>query len=123
MFDPCDPLGVQLLTRLRVSLNHLREHKFRHGFNDVVNPFCPCNNEIESVSHYYLRCHNNSIQRLDLMNELSNLDPRILQLDSNSLTSLLLYGSKLFTDNMNSKIIALSIEFIKKTKRFEGSLF
>ena len=57
------------------------------------------------------------------MNELSNLDPRILQLDSNSLTSLLLYGSKLFTDNMNSKIIALSIEFIKKTKRFEGPLF
>ena len=79
LFDACDPLGVQLLTRLRVGLSHLREHKFRHGFNDVVNPFCPCNNEIESVSHYYLRCHNNSIQRLDLMNELSNLDPRILQ--------------------------------------------
>ena len=54
IFDACDPLGIQLLTRLRVGLSHLREHKFRHGFNDAIDLFCPCNREIESVSHFFL---------------------------------------------------------------------
>ena len=97
--------------------------KFQHGFNDTINPFCTCNVEVESISHYYLRCQNYINQRYDLMNELSNIDPRILQLDSNSLISLLLYGNKSYTDNLNSKIIKLSLIFIKSSKRFEGPLF
>mgnify|MGYP001793457675 FL=1 len=39
IFDACDPLGVQLLTRLRVGLSHLRDHKFKHNFNDTIDPF------------------------------------------------------------------------------------
>ena len=27
-----DPVGLKLLTRLRVNLSHLNEHKFRHNF-------------------------------------------------------------------------------------------
>ena len=123
IFGIFDPLGIKLLTRLRVGLSHLQEHKFQHGFNDTINPFCTCNVEVESISHYYLRCQNYINQRYDLMNELSNIDPRILQLDSNSLISLLLYGNKSYTDNLNSKIIKLSLIFIKSSKRFEGPFF
>ena len=32
--------GVKLLTRLRVGLMHLREHKFKHDFQDTLNPIC-----------------------------------------------------------------------------------
>ena len=32
--------GVKLLTRLRLGLMHLREHKFKHGFQDTLNPIC-----------------------------------------------------------------------------------
>ena len=39
LFSICDPLGVKLLTRLRLQFSHLNEHKFRHGFNDTVDPF------------------------------------------------------------------------------------
>ena len=56
IFDACDPHGIKLLTRLRVGLSHLRDHKFRHGFDDSIDPFCPCNREIETVSHFFLRC-------------------------------------------------------------------
>ena len=35
LFDACDPLGIKLLTRLRVGLSHLRDHKFKHGFRDT----------------------------------------------------------------------------------------
>ena len=29
---------LQLLTRLRLGLSHLREHKFKHNFQDTLNP-------------------------------------------------------------------------------------
>ena len=40
LFDACDPHGLKLLTRLRVGLNHLREHKLNHGINDTIDQFC-----------------------------------------------------------------------------------
>ena len=30
-----DPVGVKLLTRLRLQLSHPNEHKFRHDFSPV----------------------------------------------------------------------------------------
>ena len=36
------PRGLKLLTRLWLGLSHLREHKFRHNFNDTIDPFCLC---------------------------------------------------------------------------------
>ena len=35
-----NPKGVKLLTRLRLVLSHLWEHKFKHGFLDSLNPIC-----------------------------------------------------------------------------------
>ena len=37
-----DPVGIKYLTRLRLGLSHLNEHKFRHNFQDYVNPLCFC---------------------------------------------------------------------------------
>ena len=51
-----DHIGLKLLTRLRVNLSHLRQHKFRHNFLDTLNPLCSCSLEVESTSHYLLRC-------------------------------------------------------------------
>ena len=51
-----DPVGLKLLTRLRVNLSHLNEHKFRHNFQDSLNPLCSCSLEPESITHYLLHC-------------------------------------------------------------------
>ena len=32
-----DPLGIKLLTRLRLGLSYLSEHKFRHKFADSID--------------------------------------------------------------------------------------
>ena len=34
LFSIHDPVGVKLLTRLRLQFSHLNEHKFRHNFKD-----------------------------------------------------------------------------------------
>ena len=48
-------MGFTLLTRLRVGFSHLREHKFRHGFADTIDPFCSCRaNSIENCEHYLI---------------------------------------------------------------------
>ena len=48
VFNHHNPIGVTLLTRLRLGLSHLREHKFKHSFQDSLNPICSCGNDIET---------------------------------------------------------------------------
>ena len=51
-----DSHGLKLLTRLRDCLSHLREHKFEHNFNDIIDPVFFCRtNSIESVEHFRLQ--------------------------------------------------------------------
>ena len=57
------PHGIKRLTRLRVGLTHLREHKFRHNFQDFLDPFCNCSQHIESTIYFFLQCSNYSNQR------------------------------------------------------------
>ena len=118
IFDICDNEGIKLLTRLRLGLSHLNKHKFNHGFLDTVNPMCSCNTEDETVTHYLLRCPNYTQQRMHLMNKITELNPNLLVENHNVLSSILLYGSKQFDNQMNSKIINLTIEYIHTSERF-----
>ena len=40
IFNIFDPEGLKLLTPLCLSFNHLNEHRFRHNFQDCLNPLC-----------------------------------------------------------------------------------
>ena len=48
--------GIQLLTRVRLGLSHLREHKFKHNFQDTINPTWNYGEGIETSCHYLLHC-------------------------------------------------------------------
>ena len=56
--DGYNPYGIKLLTRLRVGLSHLREHKFRHIFQDSLDPFFHCGPHIETTIHFFLHRSN-----------------------------------------------------------------
>ena len=119
-----DHRGFILLTRLRVGFSHLREHKFRHGFQDTLDPFCSCRtNSIETTEHYLLHCSNYTNQRLTLMNGLQQHNIDVLHLSPSVLCKLLLYGDPNFTDISNYRLLKISIEFILGTNRFSGPLF
>ena len=62
-FNVHNPHGIKLLTRLRVGLSHLREHKFRQNFQDFLDPFCNCSQHVEITIHFFLHCSNYSNQR------------------------------------------------------------
>ena len=121
VFNVADIYGIKLLTRLRVGLSHLREHKFRHNFQDIINLLCSCSLEIESTTLFFLSCQNLITPRTSLVNELRKVDSNILNLDEISLTNLLLYSDNKYENKVNKKILA-SINFILSTKRFQGPL-
>ena len=51
VFNCHSPKGVKLLTRLRLGLSHLREYKFKHSFQDSLNPICSSGNNIETCGN------------------------------------------------------------------------
>ena len=72
-----NPKGVKLLTRLRLDLSHLREHKFQHGFLNSLNPICSCGQDTETSTHFFLHCFNYSNERLTFVNIIRKTDRNI----------------------------------------------
>ena len=57
IFNLHNPNGITYLTRLRVALSHLREHKFSHNFDDTPSSICSCElNQTENIENYLLFC-------------------------------------------------------------------
>ena len=123
VFEIHDNKGVKLLTCLRLDFSHLNEHKFRHNFNDIINPKCFCGKELETTLHYLLRCNIYSIYRLQLLNSICALNGSLKNWSEEKILKILLYGAEDFTSQMNSEILKCTIKFIKKTDRFSGPLF
>ena len=52
-YDIHNPLGVKYLTRLRIGFTHLKEHKFKHNFQDSIDTMCSCSSGIETAIHFF----------------------------------------------------------------------
>ena len=116
--------GFVFLTRLRFGFSHLREHKFRHGFLDIVNPVCSCRtNAVEYTEHYLLHCSNFTTQPTVLFDDFRNIGINYGPLDSSALSRILLFGNPKFSDNVNNGIVYVVIKVIESPNRFSGSIY
>ena len=93
--------GIKLLTRLKLSFSHLNEHKFRHNFNDTVNPMCNWGLATETTIHYYPRCWLYSVQIVGLLNGVYKLDSTLQNSSEDQLLTVLLYGSEKIALDLN----------------------
>ena len=115
VFGIYDPIGLLYLSQIRVSLSKLDFHKFKHNFRDTVNPMCPTNDGIEDTEHFLLLCPSFDVQWRDLLDEVSQISPPFVQINSLSnivLMKLLLYGDKDLSDNISENILELTQHFI-----------
>ena len=71
-----NPKEIQLLTRLRLGLSHLRDHKFKHNFQNTLNTICNCCEDIETSCHY-LHCSLYTMERLALLTLIQGIDNSI----------------------------------------------
>ena len=124
VFGIFNPLGLKLITRLRLGLSHLNEYRFNHhNFNDCINPLCTCSLDIESTVHYFLHCNYYNSARISLLNDLNSVDRTLLNLSDLSLVNVLLYGGPQFDDSHNAFILNSSIKYRLISERFSGRLF
>ena len=120
----CDnPGGICLITILSPGLSHLREHKFKHGFQDALNPLCSCGNDVGSTEHFLFHCPQFVNERRTLLSTLGNFNHSLLENTSNLLTQTLLLGNMSLSPSVNTKILIATTDFTLLTKRFDEQLF
>ena len=100
----------------------MRYHKFRHNFQDCINPICAGGLEIETTTHFLLHCPHFQSAKQSLLVNIKKIDESILKKHDELITKKLLYGDGKFEMSCNTSIISLAIEFIVSTERFSNSL-
>ena len=116
-------IGLKLLTRLRLGLSHLNEHRFNHNFQNCINPLCTCSLEVESTAHFFLHCHHYHNIRAKLLNSLEVIDTNLLKFSTEQLTKVLLNGFCQLDQNKHSNILNSSFDYIVESKCFESFFF
>ena len=101
VFDIRNPKGIKLITRLRLGLSHLREHKFKHSFQDTINPLCNCGQDIESATHFFLHYPFIINERRTLFSTMRSLDSKLLDYTHCDLTQTLFFGNTSQTSSNN----------------------
>ena len=117
-----NPKGIYILTRLRLSFSHLRERKFKHSFQDCLNPLCNCGNEMETSTHYLLHFPTYTNERLTLLNKIKSVNCSILESSDAAVRQILLFDDNTLSNSSNTLILNSTIEYIISTQRFEGSI-
>ena len=84
-------MGLNLLQDL--GSVHLREHKFKHSFQDAINPLCNCGQDNESSAHFFLHCLFFINERRTLLSTIRSLDSKLLDCTDYDLTQTLLFGN------------------------------
>ena len=124
VFDVTDYSGLKLLTRLRLNLSHLNDHKFRHNFRDTLNPLCTCSLEPETLIHFLLHCPHHSTPRKTLLDSIYAVDRSISNLsDANTVNTLLYGNSNKYNNEENTSILNSTICFLKCSERFAAALY
>ena len=108
---------------MRDDLSHFRKHKFKHSFQDTLNPICNCGEDIETSSHYLLHCPDYLQERMTLLNTVSCIAPNIFDFNNDQLSEILLYGKEGLDNNNNTNILDTTINYLIETKRFDAQLF
>ena len=121
-----NPLGVKYLTRLRIGFSHLKDnskHKFKHNFQDSIDPACSCSSGIETTIHFFLHYAIVNIQRQTLFDKIATIDENILTENEDSIANTLLFGKPNCENRFNKAMLKASIEYILSTEIFNNPLF
>ena len=120
IFDCHSHNVIKLIIRLRLGLSHLCENKFRHNFQDTLNPICSCADDIATTIRYLLHFPNYLDERRTFLDNLQSIGKNIH--DNSQTSELLLFGVSSNNDVLNTCILNAIIPYILATKRFDAPL-
>ena len=108
IFNIHNPHGIKTLTRLWVGFSHLHDHKFRHCFEDTLNPLCDCGNDTETTTHFFLHCPSFHTLRKTLL----NINKQLLSHSEDQLIETFLYDNRNCNLTVNRLILNANIEYL-----------
>ena len=116
------PLGLKLLTKLRLGLTHLNKNRFKHNSENFINQLYTFSLEVESTKHFLLHCHHYSALCTSFLNALKNISPQLVLLREDVFLKTLLCGFQFFDKSGNYKIPETLIRYILDSKTLSASL-
>ena len=122
IFNCQNPKALKFITRLRLGLSHLRYHKFKHNFQDSLNPLCNCGLITETTSHYLLHCPLFADERKTFLSNIKSINHKFLEQNDSTLTQTFLYGDPASSVETNTLILNATIQYVLSSKRFEEAL-
>ena len=115
--------AVKLVTRLRLGLSHLWEHKFKHNSQDSLNRLWGSGFEKETTSHYFHHCPLFHAERSTRLNNVKEIDSTILNRGESVVARVLLYSDECLKNEVNLLIVNATIHFVLSTNRFYEPLY
>ena len=97
-------------------------HKFKHKFQDSLNPLCNCSLNTESTFNYILRCPLFVDERKTFLSNIKSINQKFLEKNDSTLTQTLLFDDPAFSVEINTIILYATIQLVLSTKRFEEAL-
>ena len=110
--------SLSFITRLRLILSHLGEQKFKHSFQDLLNPISNCGLVIASSLCYLLHYSMHA-----LLSTLKNIDNNLLCLTKPIFITTLLFGSDSFDINTNTNILNATANLVYILKDLTNHFF
>ena len=114
---------LKFVTRLCLDLSQLREHKYKHSFQDSMNPLFSCSLDVESTIDYLLHCPLFTTKRHTLLNTISQIDNKFRDSSESDLIRHLLFGDPSKDTETNAEILNATVNYVSMTKRFDERLF
>ena len=116
--------GIKYLTRLRLGLSHLREHKFKHSFQDTHFwiHFVPVAVMLKQTRIFFLYCPLFTNQRHTLLSTVNDIYGSLTNTNNSIFTHILLFGKTSLDTSANTLILNAAMNYIISTNRFEESL-
>ena len=112
-------MRLKLLTRPRLDLSHLSEHRFNHDFQSYINPLCSCSLAVESTTHFSLHCYHFSNIYSTFLNTINKVLGSITSdLSDYALVKVLLFGDQNYTQVEYICIINATIKYLVDSERF-----
>ena len=123
VFNSHNPKAIKFITRLWLVLCHLREHKFKHSFQDLLNPISNFEPDIELSLRYLRHYPTYNSERHTLLSTLKSIDNNLLDLTKPILTTTLLFGSNSFDINTNTNILNVTMNLVYLLKDLTNHFF
>ena len=108
---------------MRLGLSHLANHKFRHNFQDWLNPICSCGQKIETTSHFLLQSLNYRCARKTFFEKINLIDSNILLQSDLFITNDLLFSSEKLKDDKNNALLTSTLSSFSPRRDSNTSCF